>query len=130
MKIRPQVLIVDDDADDKELLRDAFLAVDGEREYRLFDNSEKLFDHLKEDYERPTVIMLDLNMPGMDGRETLKIIKTDDRYNAIPTVVFTTSNAETDRKTAYQLGANCFLTKPDTFDKLLEVVNSILRLYA
>jgi two-component system response regulator len=73
--------------------------------------------------------MLDLNMPGKDGRETLKEIKSDNRYQHIPTIVFTTSSSMRDRQMVYDLGANCFITKPDTFNKLIEMTNSISRLW-
>jgi len=77
----------------------------------------------------PALIMLDLNMPGKDGREALKEIKGSERFRHIPTVVFTTSSSQKDMQVSYDLGANCFITKPDTFNKLVEITNSIAQLW-
>jgi len=131
MKPRPYILIVDDDADDREIIRDAFSSVTEELEFVSFENGEKLLDFLTlhHENENPCLILLDLNMPGKDGRETLKDIKTHKRYHLIPTIVFTTSSAFRDRIVAYELGANCFITKPDTFNKLVEIAGAIMKLW-
>jgi CheY-like chemotaxis protein len=68
-------------------------------------------------------------MPGKDGREILKEIKTNTRFQHIPTIVFTTSSSHRDKKIVYGLGANCFITKPDTFNKLIELASSINKLW-
>jgi CheY-like chemotaxis protein len=75
---------------------------------------------------RPDIILLDLNLPKMDGREVLARIKADDSLKLIPTVILTTSDAETDIKRSYQLHANCYLKKPvqlDEFEKLVKSIN-------
>ena len=74
---------------------------------------------------RPDLIMLDLNLPRKDGREVLAEIKADDNLKTIPVVVLTTSRAEQDIVRAYQLNANCYITKPVDFTQFLEVVRSI-----
>jgi CheY-like chemotaxis protein len=74
---------------------------------------------------RPDLIMLDLNLPRKDGREVLAEIKEDDNLRLIPIVVLTTSRADQDILRAYQLNANCFITKPVDFNQFLEVVRSI-----
>ena len=74
---------------------------------------------------RPDLIMLDLNLPRKDGREVLAEIKKDDDLKLIPIVVLTTSRADQDILRAYQLNANCFITKPVDFNQFLEVVRSI-----
>jgi CheY-like chemotaxis protein len=130
MKTKHQIVIVDDDADDREIIRDAFAAALDEQDYVFLENGEKLLEHLqKGEGGRPSLILLDLNMPGKDGRETLKEIKTSRDYCQIPTIVFTTSSSHRDRTTAYDLGANCFITKPDTFNKLVELTKSISHLW-
>ena len=131
MKRRHNILIVDDDADDREIIRDAFFNSLNDQDYVFLDNGEKLLEYLEQNIEQniPSLIMLDLNMPGKDGRETLKEIKADRRFLQIPTIVFTTSSSLRDKQTVYDLGANCFVTKPDTFNKLLELTNSITRLW-
>jgi chemotaxis family two-component system response regulator Rcp1 len=75
--------------------------------------------------KRPDLILLDLNMPRMDGRELLSIIKADDNLRAIPVVVLTTSQSENDILNSYDLRANCYITKPVDLDQFLVVVNSI-----
>jgi len=74
---------------------------------------------------RPDLIMLDLNLPRKDGREVLAEIKKDDSLRLIPIVVLTTSRADQDILRAYQLNANCYITKPVDFNQFLEVVRSI-----
>ncbi|MBS4096938.1 MAG: response regulator [Sulfuricella sp.] len=73
----------------------------------------------------PDLILLDLNMPRMDGRELLGIIKTDDRLKRIPVVVLTTSAADQDVERAYELHANCYITKPVELDRFIDIVHSI-----
>lgn len=131
MKRKHTILIVDDDIDDREIIRDAF---DGNIETFdciFLENGEKLLDYLNDvgNAPLPSLIMLDLNMPGKDGREILKELKSDKRFLWIPTVVFTTSSSHRDRQTVYDLGANCFVTKPDTFNKMVELTNAIALLW-
>jgi len=96
-------------------------------------DGEELLDYLKHrgayennpDYRRPGVILLDLNMPRKDGRESLKEIKSDPELCDIPVVIFTTSKTEEDIYRSYQLGVNSFITKPVTFDGLLQVMKTL-----
>lgn len=131
MKPKTRVIIVDDDADDREIIRDAFLTRYPEFDYQFVENGERLMQLLEKSgpTEMPAIILIDLNMPGKDGREALKEIKSSERFRSIPTVVFTTSSSARDRQTAYLLGANCFITKPDTFNKMIEITASIARLW-
>ena len=131
MKQKHQILIVDDDADDREIIRDAFKSAINEHEYIFIENGDKLLEYLERYAEQgaPSLIMLDLNMPGKDGRETLREIKNDSRYHHIPTIVFTTSSSLRDKQIVYGLGANCFITKPDTFNKLIDLTASISKLW-
>jgi DNA-binding response OmpR family regulator len=109
------ILIVDDDNDDREIIRDAFMSNHkNHREYVFIENGDNL---------------LNLNMPGKDGREALKEIKNAERFRSIPTIVFTTSASQKDRDTVYSLGANCFITKPDTFNKLVELTTCIMQIW-
>ena len=131
MKRKHQILIVDDDADDREIIRDAFMSSIDEQEYVFIENGDKLLEFLENSAngETPSLIMLDLNMPGKDGRETLKELKHDSRFHHIPTIVFTTSSSQRDKQMVYDLGANCFITKPDTFNKLIDMTSSISKLW-
>ena len=126
------ILIVDDDADDREILRDAFMSKHKDhREYVFIETGDHLLEYLEngDTEELPALIMLDLNMPGKDGREALKEIKGSARLRSIPTIVFTTSGSQRDKDISYDLGANSFITKPDTFNKLVEMVNCISQIW-
>lgn len=74
---------------------------------------------------RPDLILLDLNLPRMDGREVLAQVKEDEALKLIPTIILTTSNAQSDIVRSYQLNANCYLTKPAKFDEFEKLVRSI-----
>ena len=128
MSKKNTILIVDDDTDDREIIRDAFKSNNnGDCEYVFIETGDQLMEYLSDasDFDLPSLILLDLNMPGKDGREALKDIKANDRYRSIPTIIFTTSGSQKDKEMSYILGANCFITKPDTFNKLVELTKSI-----
>ncbi|HUC80621.1 MAG TPA: response regulator [Flavisolibacter sp.] len=130
MKRKHCIVIVDDDADDREIIRDAFESSIQEQDYVFLENGDRLLEYLQQNSEqKPSLIMLDLNMPGKDGRETLKEIKSSQQFQQIPTIVFTTSSSHRDKQNVYELGANCFITKPDTFNKLIELTNCITKLW-
>ena len=129
------ILMADDDPDDRmltgEALEESMLAND----LHFVEDGEELMDYL---YRRgkysdpasapkPGVILLDLNMPKKDGREALKEIKSDPNLKRIPIVVMTTSKVEQDILRSYDLGANSYITKPVTFDGLVEVIKNLGR---
>jgi CheY-like chemotaxis protein len=129
------ILMADDDADDRDFARTA--AQEGRlmNELRFVEDGEELLDYLHrrgayadpKDSPRPGLILLDLNMPRKDGREALREIKGDPSLRQIPVVVLTTSKTEEDILRSYDLGANCFITKPVTFEGLVEVVKVLDR---
>jgi CheY-like chemotaxis protein len=131
MKSAYLIFIVDDDNDDREMLRDAFTSVLPQHEYVLLESGDRLLEELetKEANSHSTIILLDLNMPGKDGRETLKEIKSNKKYFHIPILIFTTSSSHRDKVQAYESGANCFISKPDTFEKLVEFANCVNKLW-
>ena len=126
------VFIVDDDADDRESIRDAFLENKHNQEYVFMKSGDQLIDHLASVPKgaKPVVILLDLNMPGKDGRDVLKEIKGNKELRGIPVIVLTTSSSEKDREASYELGANCFVTKPDSYRELVNITDSIARLWS
>jgi CheY-like chemotaxis protein len=132
MTMKRTILIVDDDADDREIVKDAFTTTlqDGQ-DYVFIESGDKLLEYLEKQQAStlPSLILLDLNMPGKDGRETLKEIKSNNLLHTIPIVVFTTSSSVRDRTMSYELGANCFITKPDTFNKLADLTTAISKLW-
>jgi CheY-like chemotaxis protein len=127
--------MADDDADDRLLAKDALTECRLANDLHFVENGEELLDYLKRrgkfaqlaNSPRPGLILLDLNMPRKDGREALKEIKADPELRTIPVVVLTTSKADTDIGCIYQLGANSFISKPVSFDSLVEVMKVIGR---
>ena len=126
------ILMADDDDDDymltqkalkqSKLLNKLYRVRDGEE---LLDYLNRRGEYNDAEYSRPGVILLDLNMPRKDGREALKEIKSDPALRDIPVVVFTTSKAEEDIYKTYQLGVNSFITKPVTFENLVQVIQAL-----
>lgn len=128
--LKHSVFIVDDDDDDRESIRDAFLANKHNQDYVFMKSGDQLMSHFKGSAHRhPSLILLDLNMPGMDGRDVIREIKKNDALKPIPIVVVTTSASEKDRETSYRLGANCFITKPNSYQELVDLTDSIARLW-
>jgi CheY-like chemotaxis protein len=129
------ILMADDDADDRLLAKDALTECRLANDLHFVENGEELLDYLRRrgkftqmtDSPRPGLILLDLNMPKKDGREALKEIKADPELRKIPVVVLTTSKADTDIGCIYELGANSFISKPVSFDSLVEVMKVIGR---
>lgn len=129
------ILVADDDPDDRALTREAFEAAHLANDLRFVEDGEELLDYLQrrgkystaESAPWPSIILLDLNMPRMDGREALRAIRADPRLRGIRVVVMTTSKAEEDILRSYDLSAASYITKPVTFDALVEVVRSLGR---
>jgi CheY-like chemotaxis protein len=127
------ILLADDDADDRVLTRDALAESRLVNELRCVEDGEELMDYLHrrgrftepDASPRPGLILLDLNMPRKDGREALREIKSDPGLRHIPVVVLTTSQAEEDIYRSYDLGVNSFITKPVTFDGLVQVMRAL-----
>jgi len=124
------VLLVDDDTGDVELTREGLLDAKVDITLNVVNDGELALKYLRHEppYEnatRPDLVLLDLNMPRKDGRETLLEIKTDEKLRSIPVVVLTTSDAETDIIRCYDAGANCYITKPIGFDAFITVVKAL-----
>jgi CheY-like chemotaxis protein len=127
------ILMADDDPDDFFLVRDAIKESGLPSDFQLVADGEELMDYLYrrgkfmnlENASLPCLILLDLNMPRKDGREALSEIKKDPRFRRIPIVVFTTSGSEDDIFCSYELGASSFITKPTSFDELVEVMRKL-----
>ncbi len=125
-----EILLVEDNPGDVRLTQEAFK--EGKLRNRLSvvgDGVEAMAFLRREgqyaDAPRPDIILLDLNMPKKDGRETLADIKEDPELKCIPVVILTTSEAEEDILKTYDLHANCYITKPVGLDKFIEIVKYI-----
>lgn len=127
------ILVADDDDEDCMFIEEAFEEALLANDLRFVHDGEELMDYLTRegDYAapdsspRPGLILLDLNMPRKDGREALAEIKSDDRLRNIPIVVLTTSKQEEDIYRTYDLGVNSYITKPVTFEGLVDVVKNV-----
>lgn len=128
------ILLADDDADDRLLVQEALTDADFPYDKLSFvENGEELMDYLHgrgryEDSSRsplPDLILLDLNMPKKDGREALKEIKSNPDLRQIPVVVLTTSTSPSDIRESYDIGANTYISKPVTFEGLVDAMQTI-----
>ena len=135
-KIPITILICDDDEDDRMLTKLALQDAHISNDLCFVEDGEQLLDFLYQRGEfggelgrapRPGLILLDLNMPKLDGREALKIIKQDPSLCDIPVVVLSTSALDEDVARSYQMGVNSFITKPVTFSGLVEAMNVLGR---
>ena len=122
------ILMADDDDDDIMLTQDAMRLGNVEHELHVVKSGHALIAHLEglgPNAKIPSLIFLDLNMPVMDGREVLKHLKKHDRLNCIPVIILSTSNSKTDINESYQLGASGYITKPESFDELVDIMKTI-----
>lgn len=132
------VLMADDDEDDRLLAQDALRESGSPHDLRFVSDGVELFEYLEErgayadpqSAPRPDIILLDLNMPRLDGREALRVLKLDPRWRRTPVVVLTTSKAEEDVLRSYDLGANSYIPKPVTFEGLVEVMRNLARYWS
>jgi CheY-like chemotaxis protein len=123
------ILIAEDDPDDQLLAREALEENKVINDVRFVNDGAELLDYLHQRgayappavVPRPDLILLDLNMPKIDGRQALAAIKSDDELRRIPVIVLTTSKAEEDVFRTYNLGVNSFIVKPVTFDSLVQL---------
>jgi len=130
-----KILMADDDEDDRLMAREALEEAHFSNDIYFVENGEELLDYLHHrgkysnpaDSPHPGLILLDLNMPKKDGREALKEIKADQKLRHIPIVVLTTSKAEDDIFKTYRLGVNSFITKPVSFDGLVDVMRTLAK---
>jgi CheY-like chemotaxis protein len=124
------VLLVEDSPGDVRLTQEAFRDANGSVNLHVATDGADAMAFLRRqgthvDAPRPDLILLDLNLPKMDGREVLAHIKEDFILKTIPTVILTTSDAESDIIKSYQLQANCYLNKPVELDEFENLVKSI-----
>jgi two-component system response regulator len=132
-KLPITILMADDDPDDRQMTKDAFEEARLANDLRFVEDGVELLDYLyrRGRYAdpalspRPSLILLDLNMPRKDGREALQEFKADPRFRSIRVVILTTSKAEEDIARTYELTATSYITKPVTFEALVEVVRTI-----
>jgi CheY-like chemotaxis protein len=127
------IVIAEDDEEDRMLTREAMIESRVKNTVHFVEDGEYLMDYLhnkgdysdKSKFPAPGLILLDLNMPRKDGREALKEIKSNEQLKRIPVVILTTSKAEEDIIRTYDLGVNSFITKPVTFEGMINVMKTL-----
>ncbi len=128
-----RIVVADDDADDRMMIKDAFEASKLANEIDFAEDGVQLLEYLRREGKwsklagepYPGFILLDLNMPRKDGRTVLKEIRNDPILHRIPIIILTTSKAEEDIIKTYNLGVNSFICKPVSFEKLVEIVKTV-----
>ena len=126
-------LLADDDPDDRDLALDALNESGLHHELQTVCDGEELLEYLRREKRyappavapQPAVVLLDMNMPRMDGREVLTIMKADPNLRRIPVVVLSTSRAAEEVIRSYDLGANAYIGKPVTFEELVDVLRTL-----
>ena len=124
------ILIAEDDADDRFLLKAAFEENGFKDRLHFVENGVEVLEYLQQLKPQdadglPRFILLDLNMPKKDGREVLKELKQHPELKKIPVVIFSTTNNEQEMRRCYELGANSYITKPNSFESLLKTVAAL-----
>jgi two-component system, chemotaxis family, response regulator Rcp1 len=121
-----KILLVEDSLADIELTLDALRSAKVANEVEVVRDGVAALEHLRASPDDcPDLVILDLNLPRMSGHEVLAAMRADETMRRIPVAVLTTSSAESDVATTYDLGANCFLTKPVDVQQFIHVVHSI-----
>lgn len=126
MKKESEVFIVDDDEDDRLFIAETISRNCTNCKLRSFEDGKAFLNKITEFRSNPTLIVLDLNMPGVDGFEVLTNIKANQAFKDVPVIIFTTSSNQADKDRANNLGAHFFITKPHRFIEY----NTIFRQYA
>ena len=127
------ILMADDDPDDRQLAKEAFEEAKLANDLRFVEDGVELLDYMHRRGKFsdpatspwPSIILLDLNMPRKDGREALQELKADPRFRTIRVIILTTSKAEEDILRTYNLSAASYITKPVTFESLVDVVKTL-----
>ena len=121
-----KILLIEDDGDDIELLRDAFNMNNIDCTFDVITEGDRALPHLTSVHELPDVIVMDLNLPKVHGREIMSLLKSNATLAQVPLVVLTTSSSKEDIKFADAMGVHRYLTKPNTIEGFSDVVRAIV----
>lgn len=125
-----KILLADDDAEDRSIILDAMELLNAADVMMFADNGEELLDLLHTNYSAslsPFLIVLDLNMPKMNGTQTLSKLKSDDKFKHIPVIIYSTSINPVEKEKCLLLGAHSFITKPTSFQECRETAQTFLQ---
>jgi len=122
------ILLGEDDIDDEELLKELFSSLDDSFELTFINNGRHLVEHLDalSDNHLPCLLILDYNMPELNGADILENLKTRQRYADIPKIIWSTSGTETYRKKCLELGANDYIIKPSRVSELVQAIKYMI----
>jgi CheY-like chemotaxis protein len=120
------LLLIDDDEDDQEIFLTALSGISGSAKCTTFSNAREALEKLAKKHVNPDVIFLDLNMPLMNGQQFLTEIKKIETLKNIPVIIFSTSSQSSTKQQTKELGAYDFITKPDTFAELVQILKPMI----
>lgn len=120
------ILLVDDDTEDQEIFKSAVSQISPELKCITLTNAGEALSKLRDKQLTPDVIFLDLNMPIMNGHDFLAAVKQEEQTKNIPVIIFSTSSNPSTIKSTKEMGATDFITKPDRFDKLVNILKPII----
>ncbi|HVF96747.1 MAG TPA: response regulator [Flavisolibacter sp.] len=126
----PKILLADDDAEDQFIIRDAMELLNAGEVMVFADHGEQLLELLQNNFsspEYPCLIVLDLNMPKMNGTQTLSKLKSDEEFRHIPVIIYSTSINPVEKEKCLRLGAHSFITKPISFKESRETAQIFLQ---
>ncbi|GAB3551375.1 response regulator [Spirosoma fluminis] len=121
----PPIWVVDDDEDDRLFIRSAFKSITPPIDVLVLTDGEELLSTLAAHEELPQLVLLDINMPYQNGFDTLRQLRTSQKYADLPVIMLTTSSSEDDRQRSLALGADQFVTKPASFTQLIALTQQL-----
>jgi len=128
--IKKSIWIADDDDDDRMLIKEAFEESAYKEPLMFFENGEKIIELLSSKTQyKPSLILLDLNMPKVNGHDVLNFIKKNKTTKDIPVIILTTSKSEEDKKIVLKMGASGFITKPHQYIEMLKIAGDLVKYY-
>lgn len=123
------IFLVDDDADDRMLFEETLYEVSAKHQLQQFKHGRELVDYLDDGTrEIPRIIFLDLNMPMMDGKETLAYLRQSPRFKSVSIAIFSSSDSDLDIEETFVLGANIFIRKPTEYHRLKIIIKAVVEM--
>ncbi|WP_207512952.1 response regulator [Longitalea luteola] len=131
MTVFKRIMLAEDDEDDKWIFTEIMKKLTANRNihFDVVDNGVQILHALENTPKLPDLVILDQNMPQLNGKETLKLIKKNDRFNHIPVVIYSTYNDSRLSNECFDIGATQIITKPDTFEGFREMIEMLVQKY-
>ncbi|MBU0695058.1 MAG: response regulator [Bacteroidetes bacterium] len=131
---KKSIWIADDDPDDRLIIKEAFEENHYNNPISFFEDGEKVLIKFKEnsnlnDFDFPSLLILDLNMPKVNGLELLTLLKKNEKTKHIPVIILTTSKSKSDKQKLIDIGADDYITKPYSFDSMIEITKNLIEKY-